>query len=103
MVGWRPGCPRTHSRLPHAERSAAAEPGTQEHYPWVVEQMRAGRMVVLASLEELPSEASVDRESARLAGIQSNLTVPLTVGGEPPVGALALSACGRSATGQTRW
>ena len=30
-------------------------------------------------------------ESARLAGIKSNLTLPLSVGGEPPVGALAFN------------
>jgi formate hydrogenlyase transcriptional activator len=67
------------------------EPGTQERYPWSVQQMRAGRTVAVSSLEELPAEASVDRGSARLAGIRSNLTLPLVMGGERPVGALALN------------
>ena len=53
--------------------------------------MLAGRTVAVSSLEELPAEAAVDRESARLSGIKSNLTLPLAVGGEPPVGALAFN------------
>jgi len=68
------------------------DPLRQEHFPWVVQQMLAGRRVVVSSLEELPAEAAVDRESARLSGIRSNLTLPLSVGGEPPVGALAFNA-----------
>jgi PAS domain S-box-containing protein len=63
----------------------------QEQFPWYVEEMLAGRMVAVSSLEELPVEAAVDRECARLLGIKSNLCLPLSVGGEPPVGALGLN------------
>ena len=68
-----------------------AEPLHQEQYPWSVQQMLAGRMVVVSSMEEAPAEAAVDRESARLIGIKSNLCLPLAVGGGPPVGALAFN------------
>jgi PAS domain S-box-containing protein len=81
----------THS-YPSRGGPTPPEPTTQEHFPWVREQMLAGRMVSLASLEELPEEAALDRESARLAGIKSNLTLPLAVGGEPPIGALAFNS-----------
>ena len=64
---------------------------SHEHYPWTVRQILDGRMVVLSSLEELPAEAAVDREYGRLLGIKSNLTLPLAVGGERPVGALAFN------------
>ncbi|MFZ4538931.1 PAS domain-containing protein [Propionivibrio sp.] len=67
------------------------EPLRQELFPWCRQQMLAGRMVVISSLEELPAEAAVDRENGRLLGIKSNLTIPLAVGGEPPVGALSLN------------
>ena len=67
------------------------DPLRQEQFPWFVRQMLAGHMVAVSSLEDLPAEAAVDRESARLSGIQSNLTLPLSVGGEPPVGALAFN------------
>ena len=63
----------------------------QEHYPWSVAQVRAGRMIALASLADAPAEAAVDAASARLAGIKSSLILPLAVGGEPPVGALAFN------------
>jgi PAS domain S-box-containing protein len=63
----------------------------QEQFPWFVKEMLAGRMVVIASLGELPAEAAVDRENCRLFGVKSNLTLPLSVGGEPPVGALGFN------------
>jgi formate hydrogenlyase transcriptional activator len=66
-------------------------PLRQADYPWVADQMVAGRTVALSSLEDLPEVAAVDRESARLSGIRSNLTLPLSVGGEAPVGALAFN------------
>jgi PAS domain S-box-containing protein len=64
----------------------------QQHYPWTVGQMLAGRTVAVASLDELPAEAAQDRESACRVGVKSNLALPMMVGGEPPVGALAFSA-----------
>jgi formate hydrogenlyase transcriptional activator len=67
------------------------EPLRQDHYPYYVRQMLAGRMVGYSSPEELPAEAAVDREYARHLGVKSNLTLPLSVGGEPPVGALGLN------------
>ena len=81
----------THAH-PLRDDPRALEPLNQEAYPWVVRQMRAGRMVVFSSMDELPPEAAIDRASARLTGIRSNLTLPLAVGGEPPVGALAFNA-----------
>jgi PAS domain S-box-containing protein len=71
--------------------SPPATSALQHQYPWSVRQMLAGRTVRLRSLHELPADAGVDRASARQAGIKSNLTLPLAVGGEPPVGALAFS------------
>jgi PAS domain S-box-containing protein len=80
----------THA-YPPLEASLPGEPLGQELYPWVAGQMRAGRMVVIPSLDEMPAEAAVDRENARLLGIKSGLCLPLSVGGEPPVGALAFN------------
>jgi formate hydrogenlyase transcriptional activator len=76
---------------PPAEGRDSPEPLSQKHYPWVVQQMLAGRPVVFSRLDELPEEASIDRESARAAGIKSNLTLPLGQGGASAVGALAFS------------
>jgi formate hydrogenlyase transcriptional activator len=67
------------------------EPLSQQQFPWYREQMLAGRLITISSLDELPAEAPVDRESCRLIGVKSNLCIPLAVGGEPPVGCLGLS------------
>jgi PAS domain S-box-containing protein len=67
------------------------ELAVHREYPWCVEQMLAGRRIAIRTLDELPAEAAVDQESARRLGIKSNLTLPLAVGGEPPVGAVAFS------------
>ena len=69
----------------------AAAPIRQDSYPWYVAQMLAGHAVVASTLDDLPAEAAIDRENTRLLGIQSNLTLPLAVGGEPPIGALGLN------------
>ena len=68
-----------------------AEPLRQEQFPWYIAQLLAGHVVAVPSLEDFPPEAAVDRESCRLLGIKSNLTLPLAVGGEPPLGALGLN------------
>ena len=62
-----------------------------QQYPWTARQVLAGRAIVLASLDDAPPEAAIDRETASRAGIKSNLTLPLAAGGERPVGALAIS------------
>jgi PAS domain S-box-containing protein len=69
-----------------------SEPLRQDQYPWSVKQVLAGRMFAIASPEELPPEAQVDRESCLEVGIKSALVLPLSVGGGPPVGALGLNA-----------
>ena len=79
-------------RYPTQADPQPLEPLRQGSYPWVVQQMLAGRIVAFSRLQELPEEAAVDRESARRLGIKSSLTLPLSVGGEPPVGALGLNA-----------
>ena len=73
------------------EAPRPSEPLKQEQYPWTVQQMLAGRTVVIPSLDVLPEEAAVDRENGRQQGIKSNLTLPLSLAGEPPVGAVAFN------------
>ena len=53
--------------------------------------MLAGHVVKVSSLDELPAEAARDRESCSQLGIKSNLTLPLSLGGEPPFGILGLN------------
>ena len=76
----------------HAQEGARrTEPMREEELPWYVKQVLAGRTVAVPSLDDLPADAAVDRETCRLLGVKSNLTIPLSVGGEPPVGALGFN------------
>ena len=63
----------------------------QDQYPWARQQLLAGRIIKVSSLEDLPAEAARDRETLRQFGIKSNLALPLSVGGEPPFGILGLN------------
>jgi PAS domain S-box-containing protein len=62
-----------------------------EHFPWFQQQLLAGRTIILSSLEELPAEADRDRENCRQFGVKSNLSLPLSVGGETLVGVLGFN------------
>jgi transcriptional regulator with GAF, ATPase, and Fis domain len=62
-----------------------------KYYPWAVQQILAGRFVQFSSVEELPAEAGVDKETFRRLGPKSNITFPLVAGGKV-LGALAFSA-----------
>ena len=74
------------------EGRAPAGPLNQDQFRWYRQQMLAGHTVVASSVEDLPAAAAVDRDTAESLGIRSNLTLPLLVGGERPVGALGLNA-----------
>jgi PAS domain S-box-containing protein len=62
-----------------------------EYFPWLQQEMLDGRTVAAAALDELPEPAALDRDNLRLFGVKSNLTVPLTVGGTSPIGALGFN------------
>jgi signal transduction histidine kinase len=88
--------PSARFRLTHMHRPlggpAAPEPrDVQATFPWTYEQLLAGRMYVNSSLDDLPPEAACDLASYRRHGVKSNVGIPLTVGGGPPVGALTFN------------
>ncbi len=62
-----------------------------EYFPWCQEQLEAGRIVVVSSMEELPAEAARDQEVWRHLGIKTTLTFPLSPGGGPSIGALSFN------------
>jgi PAS domain S-box-containing protein len=66
-------------------------PMREDQYPWAAQQIRAGRMFAISSLEDYPAEAAVDRETCRLFGIKAGGCLPLSVGGNPPIGALGIT------------
>ncbi len=78
-----------------ADDPAASLAFRQEDFPWVRSEMIAGRMVVFATLHELPPAARIDKETAIRFGIKSSLTMPLSVGGGHPLGVLAFNSVRR--------
>ena len=63
----------------------------QEHFPWCQEQLEAGRLIVVSSIEDVPFEAARDRETWRHFGIKTSLTFPLAPGGGQVIGALSFN------------
>jgi signal transduction histidine kinase len=76
---------------PAQQGPSPSEPVFVDQYPWYLDEMLAGRTVAISSLDELPAEAAIDRESGRRLGIRSSLCLPLAVGAEVPFGALAFN------------
>lgn len=68
------------------ERMEAAE-----FHPWALEQVLANRVVVLSSVEDAPPEASRDKETWHHFGVKTTLTVPLSMGGGDPFGAVSFN------------
>jgi PAS domain S-box-containing protein len=62
------------------------------YFPWSQGQLVAGRVVAVASMEELPPEADRDRETWSHFGIKTSLGIPLMVGGEKPIGLLSFNS-----------
>ena len=54
---------------------------TTRHFPWVYAQAMAGKPIVFSRLEDLPPEASADRESYRGFGLRSHVGQPIVVAG----------------------
>jgi DNA-binding NtrC family response regulator/PAS domain-containing protein len=71
------------------------EPMNQSDYPWAHQQVLAGRMFTIESLEDFPPEAAADRATCERLGIKAGACLPLIVTGEPPFGALGLNALTR--------
>jgi len=63
----------------------------EEYFPWCLEHVEAGE-VIAVSTAELPVEAARDQEVWRHYGIKSSLVIPLSAGGDPPVGVISFHA-----------
>jgi PAS domain S-box-containing protein len=59
--------------------------------PWLSQQIKMGKTVIVNSPEDLPAEAQVEREFMDSQGIKSSVVVPMRVGGRV-VGVLSCSS-----------
>ncbi len=82
--------------LTHLYRSLQGPPtpdpmDAQEYFPWCLQQLLVGKVISASSIEDLPAEATRDKETCRHFGIRSALTIPLSVGRGPLIGALSFN------------
>jgi signal transduction histidine kinase len=68
-------------------------------FPWVRQEILAGRVVKLRSLAEIPDAGATDRDTARRMGLRSSLSLPLSLGGMSPIGILCFNTTRR----ERRW
>jgi PAS domain S-box-containing protein len=82
-------------RLTHHYRSMGGPPITRmsakENFPWCHQQLMAGKVVAVSSMDELPPEAARDREVWGHFGIKTSLTLPLSAGGGSAIGFLSFN------------
>jgi len=77
----------THLHSPPEGPSRPEGIDAQEAFPWVLQKMLAGEILLL-STEEMPPEAARDCESRRYFGVKSSVVIPLSTGGGPNLGVL---------------
>jgi PAS domain S-box-containing protein len=93
---WQPveGVPGDY-QLTHHYRSVEGPPITRmsagDNFPWCQQQLLAGKVVVVASMDNLPSEAARDQEVWRHYGVKTSLTLPLSTWGSPAIGFLSFN------------
>jgi len=51
-------------------------------FPWLAQELQAGRTVVVSHPDDIPPEAVAEREYIRSAGLKSGLIVPFMIGGK---------------------
>jgi PAS domain S-box-containing protein len=61
------------------------------YFPWCQQQVLAGKVVVVSSMEDVPAEAARDREVWEHFGIKTCLTLPLSFGGGVVLGAVSFN------------
>ena len=77
----------THLHSPPEGPRKPAHIDCQESFPWALERVLRGEILVY-STENMPPEAARDQESRRHFGIQSSVVIPLSAGGGPLIGIL---------------
>jgi PAS domain S-box-containing protein len=61
----------------------------REFFPWSHRQLLAGKVIAVSTIDDLPAEATRDRETYLYYGVKTALSIPLSAGGDPVVGAIS--------------
>ncbi len=89
----------THLYRPHGGPPPPERMEASEHFPWCFRKVAAGEVVAVSSMESLPVEAARDVETWRHFGTKTTLTIPLSVGSQPPFGAISFN----DQTAERKW
>jgi PAS domain S-box-containing protein len=81
----------THLYRPRGGPPTPERMDAQEYFPWSQQQLMAGKVVAVSSMEELPAEAARDQAVWQAYEIKSSLAIPLSAGGEPLIGVLSFN------------
>jgi formate hydrogenlyase transcriptional activator len=82
----------THIHQPQEILQPPGQMNALDFFPWTLEQVMDGEIVIISKMTDLPSEADRDRESFCAYGAKSNVSVPLSVGDGPVFGVLTFAA-----------
>jgi len=72
----------THSFAAEGVGPALTNVSAREYAPWSLKMVMANKPVVFERLDDLPPEASVDKETWRSIDLKSHVTMPIIVAGE---------------------
>ena len=81
----------THVYRPLGGPPLPARMDAEGYFPWSLRQVMDFKVVAISSIEDLPEEASRDREVFRHFGVKTSLTLPLLVGGVQLIGILSFN------------
>jgi formate hydrogenlyase transcriptional activator len=81
----------THRHLPPDLPPLPEVLDCREAFPWALERLLEGEIIILSRLTDAPAEAARDAELVRQFGAKSIVSIPLTAGGSPTFGALNFS------------
>ncbi|OEU50648.1 MAG: hypothetical protein BA862_13965 [Desulfobulbaceae bacterium S3730MH12] len=78
----------THLHGPPAGPERPVDMDASKIFPWIYQKILAGAPLAI-STEQLPVEASLDKESRRSFGVKSSVIIPIQEGGKPILGVVS--------------
>ena len=82
-------------RLTHHYRAVGGPPidrmRASDNFPWCQQQLLAGQVIAVSSMDQLPPQAARDREVWRHFEVKTSLSIPLSTGGGPAIGFLSFN------------
>ncbi len=55
---------------------------TKKYFPWCIDRLTNGEIVIFRKLEEIPIEAAIDKKNFISLGVRSHASIPIKIGGK---------------------